>query len=63
MSKLEAGLEFNPDFVKIAGRWFPRALLIDVNTGHLNLAEAILDMIGWWSFTHDGINQTDRPVQ
>ena len=23
------------------GRWFPRALLVDVNIGHLNLAEAV----------------------
>ena len=30
--------------VRIAGRWFPRALLVDVNIGHLNLAEAVLDM-------------------
>ena len=32
--------------VRIAGRWFPRALLVDVNVGHLNLAEAVLDMSG-----------------
>ncbi len=37
-------LEENPDLVRIAGRWFPRALLVDVNIGHLNLAEALLDM-------------------
>ena len=43
---LEEDLETNPDFVRIAGRWFPRALLVDVNTGHLNLAEAVLDMAG-----------------
>ncbi len=46
IGKLEAGLEANLDFVRIAGRWFPRALLINVNTGHLNLAEAVLDMAG-----------------
>ncbi len=34
----------NPDFVYIAGRWFPKALLVDVNVGHLNLAEAVLDV-------------------
>ena len=39
-------LESNSDFVRIAGRWFPRALLVDVNIGHLNLAEAVLDMAG-----------------
>ncbi len=39
-------LDENPDLVRIAGRWFPRALLVDVNIGHLNLAEALLDMEG-----------------
>ncbi len=41
---LEQELKTNPDFVQIAARWFPRALLVDVNEGHLNLAEAVLDM-------------------
>jgi hypothetical protein len=41
---LEEGLEAHEDFVRIAGRWFPRALLVDVNQGHLNLAEAVLDV-------------------
>lgn len=43
---LEEELDSNPDFVRIAGRWFPRALLVDINLGHLNLAEAVLDMGG-----------------
>lgn len=45
-NQLESGLQENSDFVRIAGRWFPRALLVDINAGHLNLAEAILDMSG-----------------
>ncbi len=44
--KLEAALSGQEDIVRIAGRWFPRALLVDVNVGHLNLAEAVLDMAG-----------------
>jgi hypothetical protein len=43
---LEDELTTNPGFVRIAGRWFPRALLIDINVGHLNIAEAVLDMAG-----------------
>jgi len=43
---LVESLENHPDFVRIAGRWFPRALLVDINVGHLNLAEAVLDMSG-----------------
>lgn len=43
---LTQNLEANPDLVRIAGRWFPRALLLDVKIGHLNLAEAVMDMEG-----------------
>lgn len=46
MESLEDGLESHEDFVRIAGRWFPRALLVDINIGHLNLAEAVLDVAG-----------------
>jgi hypothetical protein len=46
LDALEEGLAANPDFVRIAARWFPRALLVDINVGHLNLAEAVLDMAG-----------------
>lgn len=41
---LEEELQTHPDFVRIAGKWFPRALLVDINLGHLNLVEAVLDM-------------------
>jgi hypothetical protein len=44
--KIEAAFQADEEIVRIAGRWFPRALLIDVNVGHLNLAEAVLDMSG-----------------
>ncbi len=45
-AKLEAALQASADIVRLAGRWFPRSLLIDINVGHLNLAEAVLDMAG-----------------
>jgi len=43
-ARLAELLEANSDLVQIAGSWFPRALLVDVNAGHLNLAEAVLEM-------------------
>jgi hypothetical protein len=46
-NKLEEKLEENQDLVRIGAEWFPRSLLIEFNVGHLNLAEAVLDM-------HDG---------
>ncbi|GAB4427999.1 MAG: hypothetical protein Kow002_16920 [Anaerolineales bacterium] len=44
--ELEKAFADDEGLVRIAGRWFPRALLVDVNEGHLNLAEAVLDMAG-----------------
>jgi hypothetical protein len=41
---IDSELTKNLEFVRIAGKWFPRTLLVDINVGHLNLAEAILDM-------------------
>jgi len=43
---LEKHLESEPTFVRLAGKWFRRDLLVDVHAGHLNLAEAVLDMAG-----------------
>ena len=41
---LEKRLESEPDFVRLAGKWFRRDLLVEVHMGHLNLAEAVLDV-------------------
>jgi hypothetical protein len=54
-AKLEARLKANPDIVRLAGRWFPRALLANVNIGHLNLAEAVLDMAGGGPLPTEGL--------
>jgi hypothetical protein len=43
---LESRLAGESDIVQITGRWFPRALLVDVSPGHLNLSEAVLDVAG-----------------
>ena len=45
-AQLVAALENRTDFVWLFGKWFPSGLLADVNVGHLNLAEAVLDMAG-----------------
>jgi hypothetical protein len=43
---LEKRLKAEPDFVRLAGEWFRKDLLVEVNDHHLNLAEAVLDMAG-----------------
>ena len=32
------------DLVRLSGYWFPVDLLVDINSGYLNLAEAALDL-------------------
>jgi len=56
-AKLEARLLTSPDIVRLAGRWFPRALLATINIGHLNLAEAVLDMAGGGPLPTDDLLQ------
>lgn len=43
LERIETALSQNDDLVQIAGAWFPRALLVDINGGYLNLIEAILE--------------------
>ena len=44
IQQVNEALEQNPDLVRIAGTWFVRDLMLDVDIGHLHLAEAVLDM-------------------
>lgn len=63
LARLTDYLEKNPDIVRIAGKWFPRALLVDVNIGHLNLAEAVLEMAeGGPLSTHAILEQIELPT-
>lgn len=56
-AKIESAFTSDAGLVKIAGRWFPRALLIDINQGQLNLAEAVLDMAGGEPLTVDALTK------
>ncbi len=46
IEKVANGLKSSSDLIHMARKWFPRDLLMDVNIGHLNLAEAVLDIAG-----------------
>ena len=43
---IDAGLAADSEFLRISGEWFLRAMMAEVNVGHLNLSEAVLDMAG-----------------
>jgi len=60
--KLAAAIHSDKGLVQIAGRWFPRALLIDVSVGYLNLAEAVLEEAnGKPLTTHTLLEQVELP--
>lgn len=42
--KVTQSLESNKNFVRIGSKWFIKALMAEVNIGHLHLSEAILEM-------------------
>lgn len=41
---IEESLAEREEFVRLGGKWFVKALLTEINVGHLNLAEAILEV-------------------
>ena len=46
VDQVNEALEGNSDLVRLAGTWFVRELLLELDIGHLHLAEAVLDMHG-----------------
>ena len=44
VEQVDDALERNGDLVRLAGTWFVRELMLEVDIGHLHLAEAVLDM-------------------
>ncbi len=61
--KMEEKFLSIPDLVKIAGAWFPRSLLVDVNIGHLNLSEAVLEVADGGPLTTKAIlDQIELPT-
>ena len=55
VEQVNDALERNPDLVRIAGTWFVRELMVEVDIGHLHLAEAALDMSGGGPLTTERI--------
>ncbi len=61
--KVASVLSNNKDVVCIARQYFPRALVVDIGIGHLNLCEAVLEMAqGGPLTTADLIEQVELPT-
>jgi hypothetical protein len=60
--KIKQELDASEDLVCIAGHYFPRALLVDIGIGQLNLCEAILELENGGPLTiEELIKQIDIP--
>jgi hypothetical protein len=60
--KLDQALQQDENLVRVAGTWFPLALLVSISTGHLNLAEAVIEMTGGEPMTTPSLmDQIDLP--
>ncbi len=44
--KLEAALEASGDFARFGELWLPKGLLVEINLGNRNIAEAMVDVMG-----------------
>lgn len=61
--KISAVLSQSKDLVCIARQYFPRALVVDIGIGHLNLCEAVLEMAqGGPLSTAELIEQVELPT-
>ncbi len=61
---LNARLEADPAFIRLAGEWFLKDLLVEIHQGHLNLAEAVLDMAGGGPLpTEELVGHLDLPKE
>lgn len=62
-NSLQSVLDKNDDLINIGGNYFPQALLVDVSVGHLNLAEAVLEMAEGGPMTSEElIQQIELPT-
>jgi hypothetical protein len=70
ISELEQQLVESRSLAYVGKKWFPRDLLLEVNEGHLHLADAVLDMAGNTPMTTEeileamgGISDSPVPLQ
>jgi len=54
-------LRESPEFVSFGEEWFLRGFLLPIQQGHLNLAEAVLDLAGGFSSSEEMVDVLEMP--
>jgi hypothetical protein len=63
MPFLLAKMRESPEFVNFADEWFLRGFLLPIEQGHLNLAEAVLDLAGGFSTVDEMLQVLELPKE
>jgi len=58
-----AGLRESPEFVEFGEEWFLKGFLLPVAEGHLNLAEAVLDLAAGFSSAQEILDVLEMPAE
>lgn len=61
--KLAVALQERSDFVRFGDNWFLRELMVEVNVGQLNIAEALIEIKGMPVPTADLMSDLDLPAE
>jgi len=58
-----AGLRESPEFVSLGEEWFLKGFLLPIEEGHLNLAEAVLDLAAGFSTSREILEVLEMPSE
>jgi hypothetical protein len=57
------GLRQSPDFASFGNEWFLRGFMVPIEEGHLNLAEAVLDLAAGFSSAQEILDVLEMPPE
>ncbi len=57
------GLRESPEFVEFGNEWFLKGFLVPIQEGHLNLAEAVLDLAAGFSGAREIMDVLETPAE
>lgn len=60
---VQAGLSESSEFVRFGEEWFLQGFLLPLEEGHLNLAEAVLDLAGGFAPAQEILNVLEMPAE
>ena len=63
LARLEDRLRAEPQFLSFDGTWLPASLAVDLHIGHVNIAEALVDIKSQALATEEILGELDLPAE